>query len=112
MGRVLGEDQHVLLVRDPVSGSVITLNYRRPTSQERVAYQMSAFRLEGKEMEVLEVSVDRQCFHDFRLDVIDTAEGADAVLSGACGAGVKSLAARLPGKAVLPGLNAMFIGES
>lgn len=49
MGRVLGEDQHVLLVRDPVSGSVITLNYRRPTSQERVAYQMSAFRLEGNE---------------------------------------------------------------
>ena len=37
------------MVRDPVSKSVITLHYRRPTSEERVAYQMSAFRLEGQE---------------------------------------------------------------
>jgi hypothetical protein len=49
MGRVLGEEQHDLVVRDPVSKSVITLHYRRPTSEERVAYQMSAFRLEGQE---------------------------------------------------------------
>jgi hypothetical protein len=49
MGRVLAEEQHALAIRDPVSGSVITLNYRRPTSEERVAYQMSAFRLEGNE---------------------------------------------------------------
>ena len=58
------------------------------------------------------MSVDRQCIHDFLLDVIDQAENADAVLSIACGAGIQSLAERLPGKAVLPGLNTMFIGES
>ena len=66
----------------------------------------------GKDMEILEVSVDRQCIQDFLLDIIDKAEGADAVLSIACGAGIQSLAERLPGKAVLPGLNTMFIGES
>ena len=47
MGRILREERHCLAIQDPVSGSVITLYYRRPTSEERVAYQLSAFRLEG-----------------------------------------------------------------
>jgi hypothetical protein len=45
----LGEQRHVLAIQDPISGSVISLYYRRPTSEERVAYQLSAFRLEGGE---------------------------------------------------------------
>ncbi len=49
MARLLGEQRHVLAIQDPVSGSVINLYYRRPTSEERVAYQLSAFRLEGGE---------------------------------------------------------------
>jgi hypothetical protein len=49
MARILGDDRHSLAVQDPVSGSVITLYYRRPTSEERVAYQLSAYRLEGGE---------------------------------------------------------------
>jgi hypothetical protein len=49
MARFLGEQCHVLAIQDPVSGSVINLHYRRPTSEERVAYQLSAFRLEGGE---------------------------------------------------------------
>ena len=47
MARILGEERQVLAVADPVSGSVVTLYYRRPTSEERVAYQLSAYRLEG-----------------------------------------------------------------
>ncbi|MGB8993635.1 MAG: hypothetical protein WCD80_16375 [Desulfobaccales bacterium] len=49
MARILGESGHSLAIQDPVSGSVITFTYRRPTSEERVAYQLSAFRLEGGE---------------------------------------------------------------
>jgi len=49
MARILGEERHALAVQDPVSGSVITLYYRRPTSEERVAYQLSAYQLEGGE---------------------------------------------------------------
>jgi hypothetical protein len=49
MARILGESGHSLAIQDPVSGSVITFSYRRPTSEERVAYQLSAFRLEGGE---------------------------------------------------------------
>jgi hypothetical protein len=49
MGRILAEEDHTLAIQDPVSGSVITLRYRRPTSEERVAYQLAAFRLEANE---------------------------------------------------------------
>jgi hypothetical protein len=49
MARLLGEQRHVLAIQDPISGSVVNLHYRRPTSEERVAYQLSAFRLEGGE---------------------------------------------------------------
>lgn len=49
MARILGEQGHALAIQDPVSGSVINLTYRRPTSEERVAYQLSAFRFEGGE---------------------------------------------------------------
>ncbi len=49
MARMIGESQQVLAVHDPVSGSVIRLHFRVPTSEERVAYQVSAYRLEGGE---------------------------------------------------------------
>lgn len=49
MARILGEERQALRVQDPVSGSVITLYYRRPTSEERVAYQLSAYRFENGE---------------------------------------------------------------
>jgi hypothetical protein len=49
MGRILGEERQALAIQDPVSGAVITLYYRRPSSEERVGYQVAAFRLEGGE---------------------------------------------------------------
>ncbi|MFP3866877.1 MAG: hypothetical protein ACLFUU_01775 [Desulfobacteraceae bacterium] len=48
MGRKLTDEPQTLLVRDPISKTVITLYYRVPTSEERVAYQTSAFRIEGQ----------------------------------------------------------------
>jgi hypothetical protein len=84
---------------------------RKQVAELAAALDM-AFRLEGREVEVLEVSVDRQCIHEFLLDVIDRAGEAEAVVSIACGAGVQSLAERLPEKPVYPGLNTTFIGET
>jgi hypothetical protein len=72
MGRVLGQERYVLAVQDPVSGSVVTLYYRRPTSEERVAYQLSAFRLEGGER--------RFCLGETRLKF-----GAEILLGFAAG---------------------------
>lgn len=73
---------------------------------------LMALRLAGKEVEILETSVDRQCVHEFLLEVVEAAGQADAVLSLACGAGVQALAARLPKTPVFPALNTLFIGET
>jgi hypothetical protein len=88
MARLLGEQRHVLAIRDPISGSVVSLYYRRPTSEERVAYQLSAFRLEGGER--------RFCLGETRLkfgleiltgfgagDFVITAEGEEMPLDPA-----------------------------
>lgn len=47
MPRYLGDERLCLRMRDPLSGSVVTLYFRRPTTEERVAYQLSIFQLEG-----------------------------------------------------------------
>ncbi len=49
MPRVLGEERHKMAIQDPVSDSVITFYFRRPTSEERVAYQLSVFHLDSGE---------------------------------------------------------------
>jgi len=85
MPRVLEEAIHSLVVHDPVSGSEVTLYYRRPTSEERVAYQLSAYRLEEGQR--------RFCLGETRLqfgleiltgfgagDFLVAAEGGDAPL--------------------------------
>ncbi len=88
MARLLGEQRHSIAIQDPVSGSVINLYYRRPTSEERVAYQLSAFRIEGGER--------RFCLGETRLkfgleiligfgegDFVITAEGEETLLDPA-----------------------------
>ena len=84
---------------------------RKQVAELAAALDMS-FRLEGQEKEIQETSVDRQCIHEFLLDVIDQAENVEAIISVACGAGVQSLAERLPGKPIFPGINTTFIGET
>uniref|UniRef100_A0A7V6A2Y8 Methylene-tetrahydrofolate reductase C-terminal-like domain-containing protein n=1 Tax=Desulfobacca acetoxidans TaxID=60893 RepID=A0A7V6A2Y8_9BACT len=84
---------------------------RREVAELAAALQM-AFRLAGKEMAIREASVDRQCVHEFLLEVVEAAQEADAVLSLACGAGVQALADRLPDTPVFPALNTLFIGET
>jgi ferredoxin len=84
---------------------------RREVAELAAALQM-AFRLGGQEKDIQEASVDRQCVHEFLLDVVEAAQEADAVLSLACGAGVQSLADRLPETPVFPALNTLFIGET
>jgi hypothetical protein len=84
---------------------------RKQVAELAAALDM-AFRLEGLEVEIAEISVDRQCIHDFLLDIVDQVGDNQAVLSMACGAGVQSLAERLAGKPVFPALNTTFIGET
>ncbi len=69
-----------------------------------------ARREQGNPLDVVEVTVERQCDTEY-LDPLDEyLEDVDVVLSMACGAGVQFMAERFPGVVVLPALDTTFIG--
>lgn len=64
----------------------------------------------GAEVKVRVVTPKRQCDTEFLDDIAEGLEGADAVLSLGCGAGVQFMAEKFRGRVVLPGVNTKFIG--
>jgi ferredoxin len=67
-------------------------------------------RLDGKDLKVGEVTIERQCDREFIQPIIEKAREYDAVLSMACGAGVQLMAEVLEPQHVIPALNTRFIG--
>jgi hypothetical protein len=69
-----------------------------------------AFKKDGKELKVEELTVERQCENEFVQEAAEAIGRNQAVLSLACGAGVQAIAKRFPKAPVLPGVNTTFIG--
>jgi ferredoxin len=69
-----------------------------------------AFRKEGKNLEIEELTIERQCEDEFIQEAARSVADSDAVLSLACGAGVQAIARRFATTPVLPGVNTTFIG--
>ena len=69
-----------------------------------------ANKLEGKEVEIGEITIERQCDKEFIEPIIEKAKEYDAILSMACGAGVQFVAEMLETMPVIPALNTRFIG--
>jgi len=69
-----------------------------------------AFRKDGEEHEVCELTIERQCENRFIEDALKHIQETDAVLSLACGAGVQTVAERFPTKPVYAGVDTKFIG--
>ncbi|MDI6735369.1 MAG: methylenetetrahydrofolate reductase C-terminal domain-containing protein [bacterium] len=69
-----------------------------------------ALKLEGKEPEIIEGCIQRQCEWEFIDELKEKVEGVEAVLSSACGVGVQALAERVGNKPVYPALNTTFMG--
>ncbi len=69
-----------------------------------------AFKKEGKEIEIEECTVERQCEDGFIKEAAPTIGRNAGVLSLACGAGVQAIARRFATTPVLPGVNTTFIG--
>ncbi len=71
-----------------------------------------ADREKGRERQVLEATIERQCDREF-FDAVKTPVAAvDAVLSMACGVGVQFLGEVFPDAVVLPGLDTKFYGAT
>lgn len=69
-----------------------------------------AKKLDGKEVEIGEATIERQCDQEYIEPVVEKAKDYDAVLSMACGAGVQFVAEMLESMLVIPALNTRFIG--
>ncbi len=66
----------------------------------------------GKEIRVLEITPPRQCEPEFALELGETIEKVEAVLSLSCGVGVQTLARHFPKIPIFPGVNTIFLGET
>jgi ferredoxin len=69
-----------------------------------------AFMKEGKELEVKEVTLERQCDHEYLEEIRKIIDEYDAVISLACGVGVQFLAEKYFRTPVFPGVNTLFMG--
>jgi ferredoxin len=76
----------------------------------------SALRMDakasGKEIEVKEMTLDRQCVYEFIDQLTDVVDQYEAILSLGCGAGVQAVAGVFPKVLIVPALNTTFIGET
>jgi ferredoxin len=64
---------------------------------------------DGVNIEITHSGIERQCEHEFFETAEDEIQGAEAVLSTACGIGVQFMAEKYP-KQIYPGLNTTFLG--
>jgi len=69
-----------------------------------------AFKQDGRDIEIEELTVERQCEDEFIQEAAEAVARNDAILSLACGAGVQDIARRFGNVPVLPGVNTTFIG--
>jgi ferredoxin len=69
-----------------------------------------ARKIEGRNLDLRQITIERQCENEFIKDLADPAAEVEAIVSFGCGAGVQAIAERFPGKPVYPGLNTQFLG--
>ena len=82
--------------------------------KKEVGILASALRMyfmnQGKKMDIDEVTLERQCDHEYLEELRNTVDQYDAVLSLACGVGVQFMAEKYFQTPVYPGVNTCFMG--
>jgi ferredoxin len=69
-----------------------------------------AGKKQGKEIEIIECTPERQCEYEFIDEFKKELETVDAVLSIACGVGVQAMSERHPDTITIPAQNTKFMG--
>ncbi len=82
--------------------------------KKEVAVLASALRMhfmnQGKEVKIDEVTLERQCDHEYLEELRSQIDQYDAVVSLACGVGVQFMAEKYMFMPVLPGVDTCFMG--
>ena len=71
-----------------------------------------AFMKEGTDLEIKEITLERQCDPEYVEELAGFYDQYDAIISMACGVGVQEVATRYKDKPVFPALNTSFMGAS
>jgi ferredoxin len=69
-----------------------------------------ANKMDGREVEIGELTIQRQCDREYIEPIIEKMKEYDAVLSMACGAGVQFIAEIREEMPIIPAVNTRFIG--
>jgi ferredoxin len=69
-----------------------------------------AFKKEGEDLEIKEVTLERQCDHEYLEELRGFIDQYEAVISLACGVGIQFLAEKYFNIPVFPGVNTFFMG--
>jgi len=82
--------------------------------KKEVGVLASALRMyflnQGKEVKIDEITLERQCDHEYLEEIRDKMDQYDAVVSIACGVGVQFMAEKYHSTPVYPGVNTCFLG--
>ncbi len=84
--------------------------------KKEVGVLASALRMnclkEGREVKIDEITLQRQCDHEYLEEIRDVIDRYDAVVSLACGVGVQFMAEKYFDLPILPGVNTCFMGAT
>ncbi|MGA7146756.1 MAG: methylenetetrahydrofolate reductase C-terminal domain-containing protein [Desulfobacterales bacterium] len=82
--------------------------------KKEVGVLASALRMyflnQGRDVKIDEVTLERQCDHEYLEEIRDRMDQYDAVVSIACGVGVQFMAEKYHDTPVYPGVNTCFLG--
>jgi len=84
--------------------------------KKEVGVLASALRMyflnQGKEVKIDEVTLERQCDHEYLEEIRDRVDQYDAIVSLACGVGIQFTAEKYHVMPVYPGVNTCFLGAT
>jgi ferredoxin len=107
--KLVGEAEKVLVVGCGTCVTVCFAGGSREAAITAASLRMSS-KLDGEEMDVSDVTVQRQCEWEYLDQISDQVAEADVVLSLGCGIGVQAMVEHFPSAWVVPGLNTSFLG--
>jgi len=101
----------ILLVGCNECVTVCAAGGRKEVGMLASGLQMASLK-QGKTIEIREHTLERQCDPEYVEELVSMIDGAEAILSMACGCGVQTLAGRYKDKPVFPAVNTKFMGAS
>lgn len=105
------DHQHVLILGCNECVTVCEAGGKKEVGVLASALRMHAMK-EGRDVKIDEVTLERQCDHEYLEEIRDRIDQYDAVVSLACGVGVQFMAEKYHDKPIYPGVNTTFLGAT